>query len=1160
MLVAALSGQLSTLAVTSLAGLLTNIIANLPPFTKAIAAGVVAIPPYVSGPVAALQFHALLHATCLILACVVQSNHSRDTTVALSPSSLDSLKRPSTAALALALNSDVNFGTMSSGGTIKPRSRYAHRLLVELGRLSIDSPLRVETLVDLADDIYFLQQAESGGIALLTSPLDLNAIVAEVVDGFSHRFKARGATLTFKDSDRLRIIKGCFDATAIRKLLRNVLLISLKITGSGQVAVRAVENQAAATVGLSNGIVGRRTVDILVHVACAAEGVAVLLSQPAFARDPDLAGDPAASNLEVTAARALAAAMGGALTLAAGDVSGGGVGGGLRISVTVVSDDSHPRRLSSCSIAVGGSPGNTSAKAHVLASAVVSDLAGSSSDPVEGSGSAISIFVQSPTLKKGSGTGGFRSLPKGRARGMSAPAAKRRMTEDPNRLYGSGGGGAGVISTGTLEAPASRSLLGTPTSGNSSMSCSEAPMGVLIVDESAVSRSLTARTVKALSLSVTISETRNFEEAFVACLNSTFDLVIVDLDASRTKGEDLIRKIRGNGIEYPILALTSYLITAADWHSLTLLGGVEPSSKPVTKPVLARLLRPFPRRLSDAASSQRSSRSFVATQVPSNGSGGGSAGPNPALARVMLPSSGAFAVRESAEFAHHSDDNMGGLEASASPVAMLLDAHVRSQLEPVGRRRSLDALPMPPVPREKSLSVGARTIGPALLQPLAHPKLAAITPSPAASSTSGSVSSIATGGSGGGDGRPVVLLVDSDPVSRATLRRLVVLCCQCDAVETSNGIEAIKLEETVARIHGKKPQLPVVVVTDDTARIEAAGDLKSTLAGVLVRPVSRAKLADICAAHVVDRSASLSLPRQQHVDAAVAAADNASATPPLPSTSTRTSSEALGMTHTRNNTICAAAAKAAPIIVRRRSTPRSSLPATLLRHLSVAPSSSASVSPSGSLRSNDSRAGGRKAPADDVRQLSTLSHPPLQRCAAVLAPSAAAVALGRVIVTCGLDVVDAASPAELAQRCDAVGIWPCAVFVDLDVYTLEEWQVHSVRRTFILDRHHSAYPSHFLIPPDACIVKRRLSPFQELRAWLEAGGLATPPVIGVAEGERGSHAAWFCEVRAIVRRPASPQGVMAALETTQVMPLLQPISGPPQARQLSAGAGWDARK
>ncbi|KAJ1547330.1 hypothetical protein HK405_006123 [Cladochytrium tenue] len=1119
MLVAALSGQLSTLAVTSLAGLLTNIIANLPPFTRAIAAGVVAIPPYVSGPVAALQLHALLQASCLILA------------------------RPSTAAMTLAATSEIGFGTVTRSGTMQPISRYAHRLLGELGRLSVDSPLRVETLVDLADDIYFLQQAESGGIALLTSPLDLNAIVAEVVDGFSHRFKARGATLTFKDSDRLRIIKGCFDATAFRKLLRNVLLISLKITGSGQVAVRAVENQAAAPLGTGNNIAGRRAVDILVHVACAAEGVAVLLSQPAFARDPDLAGDPAASNLEVAAARALAAAMGGALTLAAGDVSGGGVGSGLRISVTVVSDDLHPRRLSSCSIPVGGSPGNTNAKAHVITSAIASDLGGGSNDQVEGSGSAISIFVQSPTLKKGSGTGGFRSLPKGRARGKSAPAAKRRMTDDPKRLYDSGGAGAGVISTGTLEAPASRSLLGTPKSGNSSISSSEAPMGVLIVDESAVSRSLTARTVKALSLSVSIHETRSCEEAFVACLNSSFDLVIVDFDASRTKGEDLIRKIRGNGIEYPILALTSYLITAADWHTLTLLGGVEPSSKPVTKPVLARLLRPSPRRMSDGASSQWSSRSFVVAQVQSNGNGGGGAGPNPASARVMLPSSGAFAVRESAEFAHHSDDNMSGLEAaSAAPVAVFLEAHVRARMVPEERRLSLDALPTPHAPREKSLSVGARTTGSMLLQPLAHPKLAAITPSLVASPKSGSVSSIATGGGGGGggDGRPVVLLVDSDPVSRATLRRLVVLCCQCDAVETSNGIEAIKLcgqrnpvlvfvdiglrgmrcEETVARIHSKRPQLPVVVVTDDTARIEAAGDLKSTLASVLVRPVSRAKLADICAAHVVDRSASLSLPRQEHVDTAVVAADNASATLPLPGTS----SDALGVTHARNNTIGAAAAKPAPTVVRRRSTPRSSLPATLLRQLSAARSSSASVSPSGSLRSNDSRAGGRKAPADEVRQLSTLSHqPPPPRCVAVLAQSAAAAALGSVIVACGLEVVDAARPAELAQRCEAVGIWPCAVFVDLDVYTLEDWQ--------------------------------------EFRSWLEASGLTTPPVIGVAEGELGSHAAWFREVRATVRRPVSPQGVMAALETTQVMPLPQPISGPPHARQLSAGgAGWDARR
>ena len=93
--------------------------------------------------------------------------------------------------------------------------------------------LQAETdlLVSLVDDIHTLALADVGSLAYQKRPLDLAALLREIVDGFSPRFAARNVTVE-RDFFRVPLLVEA-DAGRLGQVFRNILENSLRYTNPG---------------------------------------------------------------------------------------------------------------------------------------------------------------------------------------------------------------------------------------------------------------------------------------------------------------------------------------------------------------------------------------------------------------------------------------------------------------------------------------------------------------------------------------------------------------------------------------------------------------------------------------------------------------------------------------------------------------------------------------------------------------------------------------------------------------------------------------------------------------------------------------------------------------------------------------------------------------
>ncbi|KAI9353401.1 hypothetical protein DFJ73DRAFT_924616 [Zopfochytrium polystomum] len=507
---------------------------------------------------------------------------------------------------------------------------------------------------------------------------------------------------------------------------------------------------------------------------------------------------------------------------------------GLRITVRVESAQFQKSQLTSTPYALDpdlSAEVPTTGLELAVADAFVKLMSGRIEHKVEGRSVQMELFVpvaaaaepmdieESPSTSEDEGLMALRSPPSRRSTIsiLNTSESPRRLEVSPLdvcRRSSNGSKAAADNSTGQ------RQQDGRSSHFSSSELVRPSTASVLLIDESAVSRQLVAKMLKVLSTTITVHDAKDGEEAMVLFNTVHCDVILIDYAACQFKGEDMLSKCKYQWA-CPIVVVIANPLRPEESLNLEQRGATGFVSRPITKSVLVHVIKTWAPRPSEPKPPTRTGEHDPTKETTTPESHG-----------VVAPPS----------------QPVHGLTTALAPPA--------STTLPTRHRSSPASAP------HRQHTAAATTAASAARQ------YSARTRSAAATGVHGRSSSAS-----GGSGTAAVLVVDHDATNRAATRRLVETCgVGYEVVEVADGMDAVRHcagrafgmvfvdwglrgtiqgRETAIRIRANNADLPVFVLTDDAAGTEASGDLRSSITGVLFKPLSRRTVLELCIKYAV---------------------------------------------------------------------------------------------------------------------------------------------------------------------------------------------------------------------------------------------------------------------------------------------------------------------
>jgi signal transduction histidine kinase len=168
----------------------------------------------------------------------------------------------------------------------------------------------IRNALALIDDLHELARAEAGHIELACEPVDVGAVVRELVEDYRAVAETGGLTLRAEIEDQLPSVTG--DGVRVRQVLGNLVSNAVKYTDEGGVTVRAARHGAGRPGGAA------AAVDAWVTVAVADTGPGIPREQQQrlfreFSRLHE--GDKPGAGLGLAISQRVARALGGTITV-----------------------------------------------------------------------------------------------------------------------------------------------------------------------------------------------------------------------------------------------------------------------------------------------------------------------------------------------------------------------------------------------------------------------------------------------------------------------------------------------------------------------------------------------------------------------------------------------------------------------------------------------------------------------------------------------------------------------------------------------------------------------------------------------------------------------------------------------------------------------------
>ncbi|KAJ3139100.1 hypothetical protein HK100_011950 [Physocladia obscura] len=354
---------------------------------------------------------------------------------------------------------------------------------------------------------------------------------------------------------------------------------------------------------------------------------------------------------------------------------------------------------------------------------------------------------------------------------------------------------------------------------------------ILIVDDSPIFRQIFIRMLASLSDQIKVSQAENGMEAILICQKVAFGVIFMDLEMPIMAGEETSLKLKANGIQCPILAISSQNVMPEMLKNLKTSGISNFTPKPLSKDIVLRLLKQFnkPRNL---ISTMNRTADETIPEIPSF--------------NIKLP--------------QLSDENIE-IDNSLSPPVSLAPqpsqpSPSRDVLQPVGLMLTTETVGRQKMSNSTLLPPQNDRYG-SLHRNLTGRKVPDVGALQARSPTATSFLYFE---------KQLALVVDDSLINRSILVKMLnKLDYFQEIIEASNGSDAVRLcsqkkfaivfmdlempgmsgEEAIARIRTQGITAPIIVVSgahaDEMSTLKHAG-----VTEILKKPVERAKIAEVC--------------------------------------------------------------------------------------------------------------------------------------------------------------------------------------------------------------------------------------------------------------------------------------------------------------------------